>query len=66
MKLLGINTKILNHQEELVRLTVMVVETSTQSMAWMEHGLQTSLRRYALSMEDKMAAEAFGRATNYG
>ena len=44
----------------------MVVETSTQSMAWMEHGLQTSLRRYALSMEDKMAAEAFGRATNYG
>ena len=24
------------------------------------------LQRYALSMEDKMAAGAFGRATNYG
>ena len=35
-------------------------------MAWMEHGLQISLERYALSMEDKMAAGAFGRATNYG
>ena len=35
-------------------------------MAWMEHGLQISLKRYALSMEDKMAAGALGRATNYG
>ena len=25
-------------------------------MAWMEHGLQISLKRFALSMEDKMAA----------
>ena len=25
-------------------------------MAWIEHGLQISLKRYALSMEDKMAA----------
>ena len=29
----------------------------------MEHGL---LKTYALSMEDKMAAGAFGRARNYG
>ena len=28
-------------------------------MAWMEHGLQISLKRYALSMEDKMAAWSF-------
>ena len=35
-------------------------------MAWMQHGLQTSPTRYVVSMEDKMAAEAFGRATNYG
>ena len=35
-------------------------------MAWMERGLQVSLKRYALSMEDKMAAGGFGRATNYG
>ena len=28
----------------------------------MEQGLQISLKRYALSMEDKMAAGAFGRA----
>ena len=32
----------------------------------MEHGLQTSLKTYALLMEDKMAARAFGLATNYG
>ena len=25
-------------------------------MAWMERGLQISLKRYTLSMEDKMAA----------
>ena len=25
-------------------------------MAWIEHGLQISLKRYTLSMEDKMAA----------
>ena len=31
-------------------------------MAWTEYGLQISLKRYVLSMEDKMAAEAFGRA----
>ena len=38
----------------------MVFETREQSMAWMERGLQISLKRYALSMEDTMAAEAFG------
>ena len=32
-------------------------------MAWMEHGL---LKTYALSMEDKMAARAFGHARDYG
>ena len=37
----------------------MVYEARKQSMARMEHGL---LKRYALSMEDKMADEAFGRA----
>ena len=31
----------------------------------MELGLQMLLKRHALSMEDKMAAGAFGRATNY-
>ena len=31
-----------------------------------EHGLQIALKRYALSMEDKMAAGGFGRAMNYG
>ena len=35
-------------------------------MAWMEHGLQISLRRYAFSVEDKMAAGLLGRARNYG
>ena len=35
-------------------------------MAWMEHGLQTSLKRYELSKEDKMAAGGLGRARNYG
>ena len=35
-------------------------------MTWMEHGLQVSLKRYALSVEIKMAAGAFGRARNYG
>ena len=44
----------------------MVLGTRKQLMAWMEHGLQISLKSYALSMEDKMAAGAFGRATNYG
>ena len=34
-------------------------------MAWMESDYK-SLKRYALSMEDKMAAGAFGRAKNYG
>ena len=32
----------------------------------MEHGVQVSLERYAVSMEDKMAAGALGCATNYG
>ena len=44
----------------------MVFETTKQSIARMERGLQISLKRYALSMEDKMAAGAFGLATNYG
>ena len=35
-------------------------------MVRMEHRLQISLNRYALSMEDKMATGAFWRATNYG
>ena len=37
-------------------------------IAWNKHqiGLQISLKRYALSMEDKMAAAAFRRATSYG
>ena len=30
----------------------------------MEHGLQISVKGYALSMEDKMAAGTFGRVTN--
>ena len=34
-------------------------------MAWMEQVLQISLKRYTLSMGDKMAA-GFGRARNYG
>ena len=36
-----------------------------KSMAWMEHGLQISLKRYALMMEDKMEAGGFGCARNY-
>ena len=44
----------------------MVIEATTQSMTRMEHGLQTSLKTYALLMGDKMAAGAFGLATNYG
>ena len=43
----------------------MVFETR-KSIAWMEHGLQISLKIFALSMEDKMVAGAFGRARNYG
>ena len=35
-------------------------------MAWMEHGLQISLKRDALSVEDKTAAGASGCARNYG
>ena len=30
-------------------------------MAWIEHGLQISLKRHALSMEDKMAAGIWAR-----
>ena len=37
----------------------MVYEMRKQSMAWMEHGLQIYLKRYPLSMEDKMAAGDF-------
>ena len=44
----------------------MVIETRKQSMAWMEHVLQTSLKMSALSMEDKMAAGASGVARNFG
>ena len=44
----------------------MVSEPRKQSMALMEHGLQILLKRYELSIEDKMAAGAFGCATNYG
>ena len=35
-------------------------------MAWMERELQVSLKDHTLSMEHKMAAGAFGRATYYG
>ena len=35
----------------------MVYEPRKQSMAWMEHGLQMAIKRYAFSVEDKMAAE---------
>ena len=35
-------------------------------MAWMEHGLQISLKRSALLIEDKMVALVFGCATNHG
>ena len=44
----------------------MVFEMRKQLLAWMEHRLQISLKRYALLMEDKMVAGAFGCATNYG
>ena len=46
----------------------MVYEARKQSMAWMETDYSWSLvKTYRLSMEDKMAAaEAFGRAKNYG
>ena len=44
----------------------MAFEVRKQSMAWMEHRLQISLKQYALSMEDKMVAGAFGHAMNYG
>ena len=35
-------------------------------MARMEHGLQISLSRYELSVENRMAAGAFGCARDYG
>ena len=38
----------------------MVSEVRKQLMVWMEYELQISLKRYALLMEDKMAAGAFG------
>ena len=34
-------------------------------MAWMEHGLQISLKRFVLSTEDKMVAGAFGCTTKF-
>ena len=37
-----------------------------QLMAWMEHGLQISAKRFAILMEGKMAAGAFGCAKNHG
>ena len=40
-------------------------EIRRQLMAWLEHGLQMSPKRYALLMEDRMAAGAFGRAMNF-
>ena len=43
----------------------MVSEARKQSIAWMEHRLQISLKRYAFSMED-VEAGAFGRARSYG
>ena len=43
----------------------MFFETRKKLRAWMEHRLQMSLKRYVLSMEDKMMAGAFRCATNY-
>ena len=43
----------------------MVFEKRKQSMSWMEHGLQISLERFTLSMEDKMAAGALVCTMNY-
>ena len=42
----------------------MVFEMRKQSMVWMEHGLQISLKGFTLSVEDKMAPGAFGCARN--
>ena len=39
----------------------MVLETRQQSMAWMEHGFQISLKNLAHLMEDKMLPGALGR-----
>ena len=44
----------------------MVLEPRKQSMAWMKHGVQISLKRITPSMEDKMVVGALGYATNYG
>ena len=41
----------------------MVYEARKQSIAWMETDYSED---YPLLMEDKMAAEAFGCARNYG
>ena len=43
----------------------MVLETTQQCMAWMEHGIQISLKNFAHLMEDKMLPGALGRAKNY-
>ena len=40
-------------------------EIRRQLMAWLEHGLQMSPKRYALLMEDRMAAGAFGHTMNF-
>ena len=40
----------------IARFTVEWFLRRKQSMVWMEHGLQISLKRFALWMEAKMAA----------
>ena len=68
IKLLQISTKKYIYIIIIAKRIVdrMNFKTRKQSIAWMEHGLQISLKTYALSMEDKMAAGAFGRAANCG
>ena len=45
----------------------MIFEPRKQAMALLSTDYtEYHLRRYALSIEDKMAAGDFGRATNYG
>ena len=67
MIFLEMNTKKTQSHGGIVRLTVeWFLKTIKQSVGLTEHGLQISLRRYALSMEDKMAVGTFGRARNYG
>ena len=57
----------LGPNERALRLNVeCFFDTTKQSMTWIYIGLQTLLKTYVLVMGDKMAAGAFGRATNYG